>query len=311
MSITMTCRSIAALTLAAGVFFALPGCAPKAQPKGDKKDKKDDTPPTPLANANPNTPTVAKTPEKIDTTTGAGKDAIDFLTAVGSGTAKASQLSAGFVKAIGLPAELPSEKEKGYSPDAAESWLRKVGVKLTGMGPMSESSRAGDVAVFRGMFTGGTYSLRVVNEGGAWKADWLSMSSVNANLEIVGSPSGDDLLRGFAAAAIAAAICDKDAMPQEQRIAIVAAGMTPALRKSLADPFDGDKAKGLDYSPAKLGVKIAEIGSGAESLVVSPLPDGSVKVEVTKAGGAKSAYTLKLVKGATLGQWLVESITPA
>lgn len=303
-----TCRSIAALTLAVGVFLALPGCGPKPQPnKGDKKDKdkKDNTTPNPIVDSNP----TLKNPEKIDTTTGAGKDAIDFLTAVGSGTAKANQLSTGFVKAIGLPAELPSEKEKGYSPDAAESWLRKVGVKLTGMGPMSESSRAGDVAVFRGMFTGGTYSLRMVKEGDTWKADWLSMSSVNASVATVRTPSGDDLLRDFAAAAVAAAICDKDAMPSDQRIGVIAAGMTPALRKSLADPFDGDKAKGYDYSPAKLSVKVAEIGSGAESVVVSAASDGAVKVEITKAG-AKAVYSMKLVKGATPGQWLVDSITP-
>ncbi len=310
-----TCRPIAAIALTLGLFLTLPGCAPKPVDKGEKKDKdkKDNANPNPIANPNPNTTPETKTPEKIDTKAGVGKDAVDFLSAVGAGTAKASQLSAGFVKLIGLPVELDSDKAKGYSGDAAEAWMRTIGAKFSGMGPMSESSQAGDVAVFRGSFTGGTYYLRMVREGDAWKADWLSMSSIFVETFSVGTAgpaSADSLLQGFAAAAVMSTICDKDAMPQEQRTAVIAAGFSPALRKSLAPPFDGDKDKGYDYSPGQLGLKLGEIGGKAEALVLSTAADGSIKVEITKAGGAKSAYAVKLVKGASLGQWLVETITP-
>lgn len=311
-----TCRPIAAIAMTVGLFLTLPGCAPKPADKGEKKDKdkKDNANPNPIANPNPNpnaTPET-KTPEKIDTKSGVGKDAVDFLSAVGAGTAKASQLSAGFVKLIGLPIVFDSDKAKGYSGDAAEAWMRTIGAKFSGMGPMSESSQAGDVAVFRGSFTGGTYYLRMVREGSAWKADWLSMSSTFVGTFSVGTAgpaSADNLLQGFAAAAIVSAICDKDAMPQEQRTAVIAAGLTPALRKSLAPPFDGDKDKGYDYSPGQLGLKLGEIGGKAEALVLSTAADGAIKVEITKAGGAKSVYAVKLVKGTSLGQWLVESIT--
>jgi len=306
-------RSVAAIVLAVGVLVALPGCGPKPQPnKSDKKDKdkKDGTTPNPIANTTPE----IKTPEKIDTKEGVGKDAVDFLSAVGAGTAKASQLSSGFVKLVGLPVVFDSDKAKGFSTDAAETWLRAVGAKFSGMGPMAESSQAGDVAVFRGSFTGGTYYLRMIREGSAWKVDWLSMSSVpstSATVTVGGvAATADALLQTFAATAIASAICDKDAMPKDQRIAVVAAALTPAYRKSLASPFDGDKDKGYDYSPAQLGLKLAEIGSGAESVSVSPAGDATFKVEITKAGGGKMTHTVKLVKGTTLGQWLVESISP-
>jgi hypothetical protein len=307
-------RPAAALALAVGLFLALPGCGDKPKPDGkDNKDSKDPKRVVPGPDDKKEDPKTnpPKPPERIDTKSGVGKDAVDFLTAVGAGNAKACQLSSGFVKLIGVPAELPSDKAKGYSADAAEGWLRRVGAKLTGMGPMAESTLVGDVAIFRGMFTGGTYSLRMVKEGDAWKVDWLSMSSANATTVTVGTPpSADPVLQGFAASAMAAVLCDKDAMPKDDRAAVIAAGMTPALRTSWAEPFGGDKDKGYDYSPAKLGLKIAEIGGGAESVSVSPAGEATFKVEVTKAGGAKSAYTMKLAKGTTPGQWLVESLTP-
>ncbi|MFO0821969.1 MAG: hypothetical protein U0792_02430 [Gemmataceae bacterium] len=274
-------RCLAVLGLSLGLFLALPGCKPKSADKADKKEKgkdkaKDGKGSSDNTNPNPNPTPEIKTPERIDINTGVGKDAIDFLSAVGGGTAKATQLSGGFVKAIGLPVVFEDDKKQGYSPSSAESWLRAVGAKLTGVGPPSDSSssQAGDVAVFSGIFTGGKYYLRMVKEGDAWKADWLSLSSVNSSSATVtagGVPAtADALLQGFAAFAIASTICDKDAMPKDQRIAVIAAGLTPELRKAWADPFDGDKSKGYDYSPARLGVKIAEIGNGAESVMTSP-----------------------------------------
>ncbi|WP_439625842.1 hypothetical protein [Gemmata sp.] len=305
---TRSFRPLAALALAAGLCLALPACNKKkpGTDRAEQKDKKDGTTPNPVANTNP-APEV-KAPERVDTKAGVGKDAVDFLTAVGAGTAKAGQLSSGFVKLVGLPVEFESDKAKGFSGDAAEAWLRRVGSKLTGMGPMSESSQAGDVAVFRGNFTGGAYFLRMVREGGAWRADWLSLSSVPATGPAAAG-GADPLLQAFAATAVAAAMCDRDALSPEQRTATVAAGLTPALRASLAPPFDGDKAHGFDHSPAQLGLKLSAIGGGAEAVSVTPAGDG-FKVEVTKAGGAKAAYLLKLAKGPTAGQWLVESITP-
>ncbi len=309
-----TFRPVAALVLSVGLFLALPGCGSGDKPAADNKDKKDDkkdtSTPTPTPNRTP-APEPPKPPEKVDFTVGVGKDAMDFLQAVRMGMAKPEQLSAGFVKAIGLPTELPSDKEKGYSASAAEGWLSRLGMS-TGFGPAFHAKQTGDAAFIRGGLVGkqGGYSLRMVKDGAAWRTDWLSASSVEIKgAAAVPANDADAIAREFAATALFEAICDKDAMPQSERWAVIAAGLTPALRKAWADPFDGDKAKGYDYSPTKLGVKVAEIGGNAESLSFTPQGD-AFRVEVTKAGGAKAAYLVKLVKGTTPGQWLVESITP-
>ena len=45
-------------------------------------------------------------------------------------------------------------------------------------------------------------------------------------------------------------------LARDERIAVIAAGLTPALRANWADPFDGDKVKGYDYNPAKLAAAV-------------------------------------------------------
>jgi hypothetical protein len=190
--------------------------------------------------------------------------------------------------------------------------MRRVGAS-TGFSPALYSKQMGDVAVFKGLLVGkqGGYSLRMVRDGATWKADWLSASTaLTAGTSVDPGNNSDAILQDFAATAVTEAICDKDALGKDERIAVVAAGLTPALRKAWAEPFEGDKAKGYDYNPAKLGQKMAEIGNGAESVSFAPQGNAAFKAEITKAGGAKSAYLVKLAKGTTPGQWLVESITP-
>ena len=307
-------RAVAAVALAVGLFVALPGCGNK--PTAENKDDKKELPAEPKGdtkgdNKEGGHPVISPQPAKVDITTGVGKEAVDFLQAVRAGSAKAGQLSTGFVKLIGMPAELPSDKMKGYSADAAEDWLKHVGASV-GFGLPLEANQAGDVALFRGGLVGkpGGYSLRMVKEGGAWKVDWLSASSVEVKGLAASTGNAEAMLQEFATTAVFAAICDKDAMPREERIVILAAGLTPTLRAKWGPPFDGDKAKGYDYSPAQLGIEAGKIGGGAESVSLTPQGDAAFRAEVTRAGGAKAAYLVKLTKGGTLGQWLVESITP-
>jgi len=310
-----TFRPVAALALAAGLALALPGCGskPQADKGGDKKDE-----PNPGPKVDPKVdPKIEprgepKPVDKIDLSAGVGKEATEFLKALGDGAAKADRLSAGFAKAVGLPVALPSDKAKGYSADAAEGWLRRVG-QGRGLSLPFNSRQAGDAALFRGTFVGkpGGYALRLVKEGGAWKVDWLALSSVDVKGTTAG-PSADAVAQEFAAAAVMEVICDKDAMPADDRAPAIAAGLTPALRAKWAEPFGSDKDQGYDYNRGKLALKAAEIGGGAESFTAAQQGDAPVfKVEVTKAGGAKAAYLVKLVKGTAPGQWLVDDITPA
>jgi hypothetical protein len=314
-----TFRPVAALALAAGLVFALPGCGSK--PQADKGSEKKDEPkgePKPDPKVDPKgEPKIdpkgePKPVDKIDLSTGVGKEATEFLKALGEGTAKADKLSAGFAKAIGLPVTLPSDKAKGYSADAAEGWLKRVGQGHNISLPFN-SRQAGDAALFRGTFIGkpGGYALRMVKEGGAWKVDWLALSSAEVKGTTAG-PSADAVAQEFAATAVIEVICDKDAMPKDDRIPAIAAGLTPALRAKWAEPFGSDKDQGYDYNRGKLALKAAEIGGGAESFTATQQGDTPVfKVEITKAGGAKAAYLVKLVKGTAPGQWLVDDITPA
>lgn len=300
-------RSLIAFTLVVGLFIALPGCGGEkvqADKKGDTKENpKTDAPQG--GNSGPSKTEPVKA-EILDLSSGVGKDAVDFLQAVRAGTAKADQLSTGFVKLIGLPAELPSDKAKGYSADAAEGWLKRVGSGV-GFGPPLKSVKTPDTAIIRGLLIGkpGAYSLRMVRDGNAWKVDWLSVSSVDVKAI---SSSADAVLPEFAATAIIEAVCDKDAMPPAERTLTVAAGLLPAFRTKLAPPFGSDRDQGFDFNRGALALEIAKLGDKAESVTLTPQGNDAYKVEVTRAG-AKAAYTIKLVKGSVPGQWLVESIS--
>jgi hypothetical protein len=310
-------RPVAACALAFGLFLALPGCGgkPQADNKGDKKDDKKD-------NTNPGDPKVdpkvdpkiepAKPSQKIELESGVGKEAVAFLKALGEGTAKADRLSAAFVKMVGLPAQLDSDKAKGYSASEAESWLKRVGSDAVFALP-SGFARA-DTAVLRGPFQApdrvGGYYLRLVNEGGAWKVDFLGLSSVPSAPD-AGSGGPDIENQRFAATAVAALLCDKNAMPRDNRAQALAAGLTPALRKQWAPPLGSDPSQGFDYNRGALLLKAGEFGNGAESFALIAQPTaGEFRLEITKAGGAKTAYNVKLAKGTAPGQWLVESVTP-
>jgi hypothetical protein len=312
-------RVVSVVTLGIGLVGVLPGCNPKPQPQGNDQQKGSgptDPKPTPPGNGSgpgePGTTTLPPQPAKVDINSGVGKEAVDLLQAVRMGTVPADLITTSFARLIGLPAELPSDKAKGYSGDAAESWLRRVGNAVPFGLPLS-ANQAGPVAVFRGALAGkpGGYALRLVQEGGTWKLDWLSASSVVVEPSLAVPPTNAEaLFQEFTATAVFQAICDKDAMGKDERIAVIAASLTPALRAQWAPPFEGDKAKGYDYSPAQLGLEIGKIGSGVESVTFAPQGDAAFKADVTKAGGAKATYLIKLTRGTSPGQWLVESVTP-
>jgi len=123
-------RAVVVLALVAGPFLALPGCGgEKPRPsQASEKDKKGN-PPGDAQDHPKDKPSVipAHPPRKVDLDSGVGKEATAFLKALGEGSVKADKLSAGFVKMIGLPAELPTDKSRGFSANTAESWMKQVG----------------------------------------------------------------------------------------------------------------------------------------------------------------------------------------
>jgi hypothetical protein len=317
-------RFVATLALACGLFLALPGCAnkPPSENKGDKKtDNTTSTPPLSI-NADPNAGVSPDTSNKIqplptpiakvDLDTGVGKEATDFLRELRNAYIKPNQLSSSFVKAIGVPIVFPADKTKGFSVDAAEGLLKRV-PGVHGMGLLGKSKQIGDVALFQASLIGepGEISLRMVLEGGAWKVDWLSLSSVDVQSNPLNTSNAETVCQEFTIAAVMGLLTDKDALGKEDRTVLLAAGLTPALKKKWAEPLDSDKAEGFDYNRGSLTQKCLQLGAGVESLAFTQQSNAPVYlVELTRKGGTKAVYQVKLQKGAGPGQWLVDDVTP-
>lgn len=316
-------RPVAAAALAAGLFLTLSGCGGNPKPPSEKTEKKADT--TPNTTANSTNPTPPKDPSsdagklpplpppaaKVDPSTGVGKEATEFITALKNGSAKASQLTTRFVKAVGQPATLPDDKAKGYSADVAEGWLKRA-IGMRGFSPFLYSKQVGETALFLGTFIGGdpgSYALRMVNEGGAWKVDWLSLTTAKVEGAAINTSNGDAACQEFTVAAVIGALCDRDAMPKDDRAAVLALGLTPALKAKWAEPLDSDKAQGLDYNRGLLAQRSIDFGKDVEGVTLAAVPGGpTFRVEVSRTNGSKTAYLVKLVPGSAPCLWLVDDV---
>jgi len=314
-------RLLAAFVLATGLFIAVSGCGGNKPPSENKVDKKTEnssnTNPTLNinANSNPTDPSSKSvslpTPvEKINLDVGVGKEAIDFLTSLKNGVVRADQLSSGFVKAIGLPAVFPADKAKGYSADAAESLLKRT-LAPHGLGLLSESKQVGNVALFRSGIVGeGFICLRMIHEGGAWKVDWLSLSSATIKGGQLNTSNAETVCQEFTMGAVIGLLTDKAALTKEDRAMLLAVGLTPALKKKWVEPLDSDKAEGFDYNRGSLAQKTLEFGAGVESFSFTQQGNAPLyRVELTRNSGTKAVYLVKLINGPGPGQWLVDDVT--
>jgi hypothetical protein len=324
-------RSAAALLAVALGLATLPGCGGSSPEKKDEKkdDKKTDpnaTNPNTTPNSTPSNPNIQPSPGSVQPKLGpidpgAEQAADAFLREVKQGMARADMLSSAFVRSIGKPLLLPSDKTKGYSEDAATSWLRKVGDGVNFF-PSLERNQVGDVAYIRGSITGerlgkepnksGNYYLRMLKEGGNWKVDWFSLSSVDSvPVAPTSAPTPEGVAQRFAATAFIESVADLNGMPRDERMIILAAAMTPALRQAWAPPFDQDKAAGYDFNPGKLGTEAVKVAGGTSTYTATRVGDQpEFKVELTKPTGKKT-YVVKLVKGAAPHEWLVSEVTEA
>jgi hypothetical protein len=319
-------RLIAAMSLAMGFFLTLPGCGDNKPPSENKGDKKSDSSanPNPTLNINPNpntstsvdpSKTVSEPPKvvHIDLNVGVGSEATNFLASLKNGAVRGDQLSPWFVKAIGLPISFPADKAKGYSTDAAEGLLKRT-LFQHNLGLPSISKQVGEVALFRGMFIGedsGGYCLRMVHEGGSWKVDWLSLTSVSIQGGALNTASADTVCQEFTIAAVVGLLMDKDAHTKEDRAVVLGAGLTPALKKKWAEPLDSDKAEGFDYNRGSLTQKAATFSAGVQSFAFTQQGSSTdFSVDATLSDGTKKAYLVKLAKGPGPGQWLVDDVIP-
>lgn len=320
MTAPRTFRALA-LLLACACAAALAGCAPK--PRGDKKGDGDKSAEVPVP------PAVGPGDQKGDgpapvpkSTLGeAEKGATDAATAftrdIGIGAAKAEALSAPFLKAVGKPLELPSDKEKGFSADNAGTWLKRAGDALT-FGLPIKQNQVGETVFIRGTVSGprfdagktGSYCLRLVKDGGAWKVDLLTVSSAdNGTVNAPETPEG--VAQAFALAAFVELTADGSGLARDERGLALGALLTPELRAKLAGPFDSDKAAGLDFNRGALVTAALKVGGGTAAFTATRAADGpTFAVELTKPAG-KVRYTVKLAKGPGANEWLVSEVTEA
>lgn len=304
-------RAAVALLAAAFGSAALTGCggpkptapgkadapgAPKSEPKpGDKAGDKSVAAPAEIK-------TALGPVEK-----GAEQAVETFLRDLGQGTASADALSAALLSAAGKPWELPEDTAKKVSPEAAARWLRTVG-RGRSFSLSLDRKQAGDAIYWRGTLQGqpGAYSVRLLREGGAWKVDWLALSSVEHKGPISGA-TADDAFQEFAVRSFVETLADASAMEQRARAAALARAMVPALRAAWGPPFDSEKVQGYDYNPGKLTIKATEYGGGTSTFDVTKAGDLTYTVELTKPAG-KKVLTIRLAKGATAGEWLVAEV---
>jgi hypothetical protein len=314
----MTWSRFAALAL--GLALALPGCGknepPKSEPDKAKDKGKPDSGHGTTQSGTANSGTTSGAPAEVRPTDPSQTAAEKFVREFRDGAVKPDELSTAFLKVVGKPiGPFDADKARGYSTDEAAAWLRAVRGGLGSDAPnfgIPTGYAQGGVAVFAGTFQPkerGHYRLRLAQDGGAWKLDWLQVANIPAD-EPRKPQTADEPFQDFAARAFLDAVTDKGVMPPDARVRLVGALLSPRYRTALgADPGNQDKGQGYDYNPGWLKPKMAELGGGADSYTCAPAGPAAFRVEFTK-GGAKSGHVLRLVRGPVAGSWLVDEFAP-
>jgi hypothetical protein len=149
----------------------------------------------------------------------------------------------------------------------------------------------------------------MIHEGGFWKVDWLSLSSAKIQGGILNTSNAETVCQEFTMGAVIGLLTDKATLSKEDRAMVLAAGLTPALKKKWAEPLDSDKAEGFDYNRGSLAQKTLEFGAGVESFSFTQQGNAPLyRVELARNPGTKAVYVVKLVTGTGPGQWLVDDV---
>ena len=221
------------------------------------------------------------------------------------------RVSPAFLKVIGKPVLATEDAARGYSPSAAEGWLRRAGTSLGATPSLLPGYGSADGAVFVGTANNGAghFLLRLVPAGSGWQVGWFQIGTAKAN-EPPKSSTSDGPFQDFAAQGFLDAITGTAAGSTDDRMVLLGAILSPKLRAALgADPFTQDKERGYDYSPAKLSPLPDALTDPNGPYVRTPTGPGQFKIELTK-GGTTKAWSLKLVKGAGPTEWLIDEFTP-
>lgn len=248
-------------------------------------------------------------PPAVPTTPAAPTDASSvaverFVADLLQNKADPNKLSTPFLKVVGLPVLSPEDKARGYSPTAAQAWLNRTGTELGKLGPLGlpAGTTAGPAAVFVSPVGAGRYSVRVVQDGGAWKVDWFGTGTVKAN-EVEKPKTSDEAFQDFAVLAFLDAVTGT-AQPRDDRVPLAAAVLSANYRKAQYGPLAGDPEQGFDYNPGKLGGVMDGLGQGATAVSRTRTGADTFRAEITK-GADTVRYAVKLVP-APGGGWVID-----
>jgi hypothetical protein len=216
------------------------------------------------------------------------------------------RISPTFLKVIGKPLLSEADKKAGYSSETAQAWLRRAGSAMNGVGPPTGYGSP-SAAVFVGTSIGGgpRFLLRMVQTDGGWKAAWFELGTVKT--PDVNTTSTDGPYQDFAVLAFLDALTG-NASSKEDRTALLGGLLSAKLKTVWAEPFQQDKDRGSDYSAKLLAEHLDKLGGASTGFTRTPIEGDTAKIELMK-GEAKTIYTLKLVKGAAPGEWLVDEFT--
>jgi hypothetical protein len=299
-----------ALALAAAV-----GCSKATEPpKVDAPKPEEKKDPTPAPKPGPETPNITP-PAPPGPSVLAPNDPIQqvaerFITDLRMASEKPEPLdssvldrvSPAFLKIIGRPLLSDADKKAGWSAGAASAWLKNIGTKLIGIG-LPTGYGSSQEAVLVGSFGNGTgrYLMRMTFAEG-WKVDWLSLGV--HPVPPVKPVNAADAYQDFTVLAFLDAITST-ATAKDDRVRLLGGVISTKMKTAVAEPFDGDKARGEDYNPSKLGLWLEERAKNVTGLTRTPDGPDAFKIEMPLSG-ERPAYKLKLVKGTAPGEWLVD-----
>ncbi len=302
---------------------AIGGCVDRLPPTG-KSDVPPATTPDPTAAQPPaTTPPGGETTDKPPASASANWKPLNpddpatrvaqaFLKAFGEGVPAAELLSDRLLKHLGRPWELPDDRTRGYSRLNAESLLRRWGSGRN----FGLPTGAGDarVAVVHGEFRTpmqqGHYVLRLVADGGDWKVDGLCLSSAAWPQE----PRGSDAAAAMGAATakmLGAVLCDRAALPSEDRALLLADLLSAELRQKFAPPFESDRTSGFDFNRGQLRLKLDELAAGATTYRVEVAsPPQQWRLILLHQDRPHAVWELSLAADGPAAPWHIHRLTP-
>ncbi|MFO0796268.1 MAG: hypothetical protein U0804_02260 [Gemmataceae bacterium] len=292
-----------AAVLCVAYSLVVPGC----RDAGPEKDQ----PPAPLPGPTvgpDGQPFAATAPADVGSPAHAA--AQQFLTDVrGSAAIDTNRLSARFLKVIGKPVGAsPEDQARKASAAEAARWLNRAGESMGSdarVSPAAGTVREG-AAVFVGTFTStavpkGRYLVRLVDDGGAWKLDWLHVSAAEARVPT----TMIDPFVDFAVLSLGDLIAAGPMKPDD-RAPLAAALFTPAVLTSL-DVSQPEDAAGYDYQRGALAAKLDAVASGkAEWYFRSSASITAYKIQFGVGAEAKVFVDFTLVRGDGPNHWRID-----